>query len=62
MSIFNGKKPDRSRYLVVPDKYWYFLEQCWSAVTHDRPSAERVVEMIRDELDSLTNSSVDVKL
>jgi len=54
-------KPSRSRYPAISDKYWYFIEECWSAATHDRPSAERVAEVIRDELDSLSgNSNVNV--
>jgi hypothetical protein len=54
MSIFNGKKPDRSRYPPVPDKYWNFIEHCWSNVPEDRPSAGSAVEVIREELQEET--------
>jgi hypothetical protein len=50
MSIFNGKKPDRSRYPVVSDKYWDFIEHCWSNAPENRPSAGSAVELTREEL------------
>ncbi|KAJ8595463.1 kinase-like protein [Rhizopogon salebrosus TDB-379] len=57
--IYTGTKPTRSRYPAFADKYWHFIEKCWSHATRDRPSAERLVEVIRDELGLLSNSSAD---
>jgi serine/threonine protein kinase len=54
--IGNGVKPLRSHYPAFSDKYWYFIEECWSAAPQDRPLAERVVRVIRDELDLLSHS------
>jgi len=50
-------KPLRSRYPVFSDQNWNFIEECWSAEPLDRPSAERIVEVIGDELNLLSNSS-----
>ncbi|OAX32268.1 kinase-like protein, partial [Rhizopogon vinicolor AM-OR11-026] len=55
LSISTGIKPSRSLYPAFSDKYWYFIEECWSAAK-ERPSAERVVEVISDEFDSLSSS------
>jgi hypothetical protein len=57
--IFNGKKPVRLRYPVVLDKYWDLIEQCWSNCPEDRLLVESVVEVIRDELKLLSDSSDD---
>jgi hypothetical protein len=54
--IMTGVKPLRSYYPGLSDKYWHFIEQCWLNAPQDRPSAERIVEVIRDELDLLSNS------
>ncbi|KAG1803967.1 kinase-like domain-containing protein [Suillus subaureus] len=54
--IGSGVKPLRSRYPVFSDKYWYFIEECWSTVPQDRPLAERVVRAIGDEQDLLSHS------
>ncbi|KAG2141990.1 kinase-like domain-containing protein [Suillus cothurnatus] len=54
--IGNGVKPLRSHYPAFSDKYWHFIEECWSAAPQDRPLAERVVRVIRDELDLLSHS------
>jgi hypothetical protein len=54
MSISNGKKPNRSRYPPVSDKYWDFIEHCWSNAPEDRPSAGSAVEVTMDELESLS--------
>jgi hypothetical protein len=48
MSMFNKKKPDRSRYPVVSDEYWDFIEHCWSDAPKDRPSAGSI-EVTMDE-------------
>ncbi|KAJ8591392.1 kinase-like protein [Rhizopogon salebrosus TDB-379] len=52
------EKPSRSRYSIIPDKHWHFIEQCWSAQPQERPSTDSVVDVIRDELDSLCSSHV----
>ncbi|OAX34915.1 kinase-like protein [Rhizopogon vinicolor AM-OR11-026] len=52
-------KPLRSRYPMLSDEYWHFIEECWSVAAHDRPSTDRIVEVIRDELDSLSGASAD---
>ncbi|OAX34914.1 WD40 repeat-like protein [Rhizopogon vinicolor AM-OR11-026] len=52
--IYTGVKPSRSRYPAISDKYWDFIEECWSSLPQDRPSTERVVEVIMDEFDSLS--------
>ncbi|KAJ8597175.1 kinase-like protein [Rhizopogon salebrosus TDB-379] len=57
MCIANGVKPMRSRYPVFSDKYWRFIEGCWSAGPQDRPSTQKVVEVIRDELTLLSDPS-----
>ncbi|KAG0703883.1 kinase-like domain-containing protein [Suillus ampliporus] len=43
LCIAKSEKPSRSRYPVLPDKYWHLIEQCWSADPQDRPSTERSV-------------------
>ncbi|KAJ8593427.1 kinase-like protein [Rhizopogon salebrosus TDB-379] len=58
--IYTGVEPSRERYPAVSEKYWHFIEQCWSTVTKDRPSTERVVEAIDDELDSLSSSRAGI--
>jgi len=54
--------PDRSRYPAISDKYWYFIEQCYSNVPEDRPSAGGILETIKDELqlESLSKTSLKV--
>jgi len=54
--IYTDVKPLRSRYPEVSDKDWRFIEECWSAEPLDRPSADRVVEVIIDELNSVSSS------
>jgi len=56
LAIGTNVKPSRSRYPRFSDKYWGFIEECWSVVAQDRPSAERVLELVRDELDLLSTS------
>ncbi|KAG1852705.1 kinase-like protein, partial [Suillus subluteus] len=50
------EKPSRSRYPVLPEKYWEFIEQCWSIDPRDRPSTERAGEEIRREFYALSRS------
>ncbi|OAX37488.1 kinase-like protein [Rhizopogon vinicolor AM-OR11-026] len=52
-SIVTRVKPYRTRYALVPDKYWYFIERCWETVTQNRPSIEQVVHAISAELSLL---------
>ncbi|KAG2349258.1 hypothetical protein BDR05DRAFT_411660 [Suillus weaverae] len=52
--IANSVKPDRTLYPVIHDKYWQFIERCWSTLPQDRPSAEEVERDIRNEFDSLS--------
>ncbi|KAG1870906.1 kinase-like domain-containing protein, partial [Suillus subluteus] len=54
--IGSGVKPLRSRYPAFSDKYWHFIEECWSTAPQDRPLAERVVRVIEDEQDLLSHS------
>jgi len=56
LAIGTGVKPSRSRYPTFSDKYWGFIEECWSVVAQDRPSAERVLGLVRDELYLLSTS------
>jgi hypothetical protein len=46
----------RSRYPAFSDKYWEFIEACWSSEPPDRPSAEKVVEVIMGEYESLSGT------
>ncbi|KAJ8581389.1 kinase-like protein [Rhizopogon salebrosus TDB-379] len=55
--IYTGEKPNRSRYSALSGKYWDFIEKCWSAATDDRPSTDKVVQVISDEFDSLSSSA-----
>ncbi|KAG1797209.1 kinase-like domain-containing protein [Suillus subaureus] len=50
------EKPSRSRYLVLPEKYWEFIERCWSIDPRNRPSTKRADAVIRNEFDLLSNS------
>jgi len=54
---FAGKKPNRSRYPAFSNDYWHFIEECWSDAPGNHPSADRVVEVIKDKLDSLSSFS-----
>ncbi|KAG0703873.1 kinase-like domain-containing protein [Suillus ampliporus] len=56
LCIAKLEKPSRSRYPVLPDKYWHVIEQCWSANPQDRPSTEPLDREIRNEFDSLSES------
>ncbi|KAG2035022.1 kinase-like domain-containing protein [Suillus americanus] len=51
-----SEKPSRSRYPALPEKYWEFIEQCWSTDPRDRPSTERADEEIRKEFYALSRS------
>ncbi|OAX35470.1 kinase-like protein [Rhizopogon vinicolor AM-OR11-026] len=58
VAIATGVKPLRSYYPLFSDTYWHFIEECWSSEPQDRPVAERLVEVIRDGLKSLSTSSI----
>ncbi|KAG0703877.1 kinase-like protein [Suillus ampliporus] len=49
LCIAKSEKPSRSRYPVLPDKYWHFIEQCWSTDPQGRPSTESVEGAIEAE-------------
>ncbi|KAG2361764.1 kinase-like domain-containing protein [Suillus spraguei] len=51
-----SEKPSRPRYSVLAEKYWEFIEQCWSTDPGDRPSTEGADAVIRNELDTLPGS------
>jgi hypothetical protein len=54
--------PSRSRYPALPDKYWPFIEQCWSIKPRDRPSTEDVDKTIRNEFHSLSRAPQNPRL
>ncbi|KAG1811637.1 kinase-like domain-containing protein [Suillus variegatus] len=54
--IAKSETPSRSRYSALPEKYWEFIEQCWSTDPWDRPSTERADTTIRNEFYSLSRS------
>ncbi|KAG1747625.1 kinase-like domain-containing protein, partial [Suillus lakei] len=53
-STFRSQTPSRSRYPVLPEKYWELIERCWSTHPWDRPSTKGVDEEIRNEYCSLS--------
>ncbi|KAG1802997.1 kinase-like domain-containing protein [Suillus variegatus] len=57
LRIARSEKPFRSRYPGLLEKYWRFIEQCWSTDPRDRPSTNGADVTIRDEFDSLSRSS-----
>ncbi|KAG1735013.1 kinase-like domain-containing protein, partial [Suillus lakei] len=56
LCIAKSQTPPRSRYPELPEKYWPFIEQCWSADPRDRPSTEGADMTIRNEFYSLSRS------
>ncbi|KAG2156412.1 kinase-like domain-containing protein [Suillus clintonianus] len=56
LCIARSEKPSRSRYPVLPEKYWEFIEKCWSTDPRDRPSTEAADGMIRNEFHSLSRA------
>ncbi|KAG2060322.1 kinase-like protein [Suillus hirtellus] len=56
LCIAKSQTPSRSRYPVLPEKYWRFIEQCWSTDPRDRPSTEGADVTIRNESDLLVVS------
>ncbi|KAG2119339.1 kinase-like domain-containing protein [Suillus clintonianus] len=51
-----SETPSRSRYPPLPEKYWEFIEECWSADPRDRPSTEAAEGVIRNEYYALSRS------
>ncbi|KAG1763577.1 kinase-like protein, partial [Suillus placidus] len=56
LAMHKSEKPSRSRYPVLLEKHWEFIEQCWSTDPRDRPSTERADGAIRNEFYSLSRS------
>ncbi|KAG1901446.1 kinase-like domain-containing protein, partial [Suillus fuscotomentosus] len=57
LHISRSERPSRIRYPELPEKYWPFIEQCWSTDPRDHPSMEEADVMIRNEIDSLSRIS-----
>jgi len=57
LHIAKSETPSRTHYPELPEKYWPFIEQCWSTDPQDRPSMEEADVTIRNELDSLSRTS-----
>ncbi|KAG2128968.1 kinase-like domain-containing protein [Suillus clintonianus] len=57
LCIAKSQTPSRSRYTPLPDKYWEFIEQCWSTDPRDRPSTKAAGRVIRNEYHALSRSS-----
>ncbi|KAG2341783.1 kinase-like protein [Suillus weaverae] len=56
LCIAKSQMPSRSRYPELPERYWQFIEQCWSTDPRERPSTERADTVIRNEFYSLSRS------
>ncbi|KAG1891986.1 kinase-like domain-containing protein [Suillus subluteus] len=56
LAMHKSEKPSRSRYPVLLEKHWQFIEQCWSTDSKDHPSTERADQVIRNEFYSLCRS------
>ncbi|KAG1784781.1 kinase-like domain-containing protein [Suillus plorans] len=56
LCIAKSQTPSRSRYPELPERYWQFIEKCWSTDPRDRPSTEGADVMIRNEYYSLSRS------
>ncbi|KAG2042034.1 kinase-like domain-containing protein [Suillus americanus] len=54
LCIAKSEKPSRSRHPELAEKYWTFIEQCWSTDPRDRPSTEAAEVTIRNEFYSLS--------
>ncbi|KAG2042014.1 kinase-like domain-containing protein [Suillus americanus] len=57
LCIAKSQTPPRSRYSELPERYWEFIEQCWSTDPRERPSTEGADTAIRNEFYSLSSSS-----
>ncbi|KAG1873590.1 kinase-like protein [Suillus subalutaceus] len=56
LCIAKSQTPSRSRYAELPERYWQFIEQCWSTDPRERPSTEGADTAIRNEFYSLSGS------
>ncbi|KAG2116775.1 kinase-like domain-containing protein, partial [Suillus clintonianus] len=56
LCIARSQKPSRPRYPALVEKYWQFIEECWSTDPLDRPSTEGADGVIRTEFYSLSRS------
>ncbi|KAG2129051.1 kinase-like domain-containing protein [Suillus bovinus] len=56
LCIAKSQTPSRSRYPELPEQYWSFIEQCWSANPWGRPSAAGADTTIRNEFALLSGS------
>ncbi|KAG1754677.1 kinase-like protein, partial [Suillus occidentalis] len=56
LCIAKSEKPVRTRYPELPEKYWPFIEKCWSTDPQDRPSTEGADVTIRNEFYALSRS------
>ncbi|KAG2073674.1 kinase-like protein [Suillus decipiens] len=56
LCIARSEKPYRDRYPELPEKYWTFIEECWSPDPWDRPSTRGADAVIRKEFYSLSKS------
>ncbi|KAG2073651.1 kinase-like protein [Suillus decipiens] len=56
LCIARSETPSRARYSELSEKYWQFIEQCWSTDPRDRPSTDEANETIRNEFYSLSGS------
>ncbi|KAG2343684.1 kinase-like protein [Suillus weaverae] len=56
LCIAKSQTPSRSRYPELPERYWQFIEQCWSTDPRERPSTEGADTAIRNEFYSLSRS------
>ncbi|KAG1858631.1 kinase-like domain-containing protein [Suillus tomentosus] len=57
--VARSETSSRARYPELPEKYWAFMERCWSTNPRDRPSTEEVDITIRNEFDSLSRSEMN---
>ncbi|KAG1833283.1 kinase-like domain-containing protein [Suillus subluteus] len=56
LCIARSETPSRARYPELPEKYWTFIEQCWSTDPRDRPSTEGADVTIRNDFYLLSRS------
>ncbi|KAG2115777.1 kinase-like domain-containing protein [Suillus discolor] len=56
LCIARSETPSRARYPELLEKYWTFMEQCWSTDPRDRPSTEGADVTIRNEYYSLSRA------
>ncbi|KAG1848908.1 kinase-like domain-containing protein, partial [Suillus subluteus] len=52
--IVKSQTPARFRYPELPEKYWTFIEQCWSTDPRDRQPTKEADAAIRNEFYSLS--------